>query len=177
MINKILYVLAVFVGVFLITGLLAPTEFSVEREITIAKPREQVFAFLTSLKNGQSWSPWKKLDPNMKAEYKGTDGTVGSVSSWDGNTAIGAGEQEIKSIVPNERIDLELRFSRPMQGASQVSFRTENSPVPHHTKVIWGMKSPSPFPSNVFCLLFNMPKKLGNDFEQGLANLKVLLEK
>ncbi len=41
---------------------------------------------------------------------KGVDGTVGAVSAWSGNREVGVGEEEIKKISQNERIDFELRF-------------------------------------------------------------------
>lgn len=34
-------------------------------------------------------------DPNMRKNFKGTDGTVGFCYAWDGNKKAGKGEQEI----------------------------------------------------------------------------------
>ena len=114
MAKKILIGLAAVVGVFaLVIGVLAaiaPTELHVEREVVIEKPVAVVFSDLLLVKNHDTWSPWFEKDPNLAKEYKGEDGTVGFVSSWSGNDEVGVGEQEIKKIAENQRIDYELRF-------------------------------------------------------------------
>ena len=39
------------------------------------------------------------MDPDLEKTYKGTDGTVGFVSSWDrNNEEVGTGELEIINI-------------------------------------------------------------------------------
>ena len=38
------------------------------------------------------------VDPDMKREFKGMDGTVGFIYAWNGNKRAGEGEQEIKTI-------------------------------------------------------------------------------
>jgi hypothetical protein len=176
MLKKILIALAALVGVIVVVGLLLPKDFVVEREIVIRRPKSAVFAQVKSLKSQNSWSPWGKLDPHMKLEYKGTDGTVGSISSWAGNKDVGIGEQEITNIVEGERVDAELRFKEPMQNTGYVYFVTE-ALSENETKVKWGMKGTSPFPINLLCLAMNMKGMIGKDFEKGLGSLKELLEK
>ncbi len=56
------------------------------------------------------------MDPNLKKDFRGTDGTVVFVFAWHGNKQAGEGEQEIKSIREGERLDLEIRFVRPFEG-------------------------------------------------------------
>lgn len=165
-----------FVGLFLVIGVFAPKEFSIEREVIVNKPKAVVFDYLRSLKSGQEWSPWSKRDPQIKIEFKGTDGTVGATSSWSGNREVGVGEQEIKSIVEGSRIDFELRFKEPMEDKSTGHLITE-SVSDHQTKVKWGMKGKSPFPKNIVCFIFNMKKSITTDFDSGLAQLKSNLEK
>src|SRR5688572_16407495 len=112
--KKILIGLAVFVSVIVLLvtflGVLAPKQFVVEREVLINKPKDFVFAELKQVRNHGNWSPWERKDPNLKKDYKGTDGTVGFVASWAGNKEVGVGEQEITNIIEGQRIDFELRF-------------------------------------------------------------------
>ena len=81
----VIYILALFVLVLLVLYLLAPANYDVSRTVTIALPSERVYEYLKYLKNQDQWSPWSQKDPDMQKGFRGTDGTVGAVSSWDGN--------------------------------------------------------------------------------------------
>ncbi|WP_254500404.1 hypothetical protein, partial [Salmonella enterica] len=70
-----------------------------EREITINKSRQEVYDYIKYLKNQNNFSKWAKMDPAMKTEFRGTDGTVGFVSAWESaKKDVGKGEQEIKNL-------------------------------------------------------------------------------
>jgi uncharacterized protein YndB with AHSA1/START domain len=173
--KKLGIALGVLVAIVLILGLVAPKDFSVEREVTIAQPKAVVFSYLKSLKNGAEWNPWAKKDPGIVHEYRGTDGTVGSVVAWSGNQEVGVGEQEIKNIVEGDRIDFELRFKKPWEGTNTAYLTTESA-GDNQTKVRWGMAGKTSFPFNVVCLLMNLGKRVEKDFDEGLNNLKRILE-
>src|SRR5690554_6331855 len=98
-INKILLVAVVIIAFPLVLALFVENEYAVEREITINRPKQEVFAYIKYLKNQDNFSKWAKMDPAMKKTYKGTDGTVGFVSAWESEQDdVGKGEQEIKII-------------------------------------------------------------------------------
>ena len=146
--KKIFIGLGIVAAIIVLIGFFAPP-MTVEREVVINKSEGQVFNYLARLKNQEQWSPWLKMDPEAKLKYKGGDARVGAISTWEGNDDLGAGEQEIKVIKKNERIDFELRFSRPMEGTSQGWFTTE--PVEgekNQTRVKWGFVNTE---SNFFC--------------------------
>ena len=172
--KKVLYVLIGLVVLVCIAGLVIPKDFVIERDVTINKPVDQVFPYLKSLKNQNEWSVWAKMDPNMKTEYRGTDGTVGFVSGWEGNDDVGKGEQEIKSIAEGQRIDIELRFMKPWEATNQVTFTTEAA-GDSQTRVKWAMAGRTPFPMNIMMVF--MRSSVEKDFATGLANLKSNLEK
>ena len=67
-----------------------------EREITIKKPRHEVFDYIKIPKNQENYNKWVMMDPNLKKDFRGTDGTVGFVFAWHGNKQAGEGEQENK---------------------------------------------------------------------------------
>src|SRR5690349_4391013 len=96
--KNILVILVVLVVVLLVTALFVKKDYTIEREVTINKPKTEVFDYIKYLKNQNEYSKWARLDPNMKKEFRGTDATVGFVSAWEGNKDVGKGEQEIKSI-------------------------------------------------------------------------------
>ena len=156
-------------------GVIAPKEIHVEREIVVERPKDPVFQYLKFLKNQNEWSPWEKKDPQMQKAYQGEDGTVGFISSWSGNDEVGVGEQEIKNIVEGERIETELRFKKPMEDTSMAYIATE-AIGENQTKVRWGMKNSVPFPGNIFFFVLNVPAKIGQDFDDGLGQLKTTIE-
>src|SRR5690349_7783079 len=80
--RRILIVLAILVAIPLVAGLFVNGSYAVERNITIAKPKQQVFDYVKFIKNQAEYSKWEKMDPAMKKEYRGTDGQVGFVSAW-----------------------------------------------------------------------------------------------
>jgi len=116
------------------------------------------------------------MDPNMKKEFRGIDGTVGFVSAWESdNKNVGKGEQEIKKISEGKRIDFELRFIKPFAGVAN-AYLTTDSRSKNETIVNWGFDSKMKYPMNLMLLFMNMDKMIGNDFETGLKNLKAVLE-
>lgn len=173
----ILFGLLSLVVLLLIIAAFVKKEYAVVREITIRKPKLLVFDYLKQLKNQDSFSKWALMDPNMKKEFKGTDGTVGFVSAWESKEKnVGKGEQEIMKITEGERIDFEIRFIKPFAGIANAYLSTE-SLSENETKVIWGFDSKMNFPMNLMLPLMNMDKVVGNDLGTGLTNLKNILEK
>ncbi len=180
MIKKILLaIVAVVVLLFACVVILAFTvsgDYKVEREVTINAPKSNVFDYVKHLKNQDTWGPWIKKDPAIKQEYRGTDGNTGFVSAWTSeNPEVGAGEQEIKSIAEGSRLDTEIRFKKPFESTSQAFITTEATGA-NTTKVKWGFTGSMPRPMNLMLLVMDMDKEVGKDFEDGLSNLKRILE-
>ncbi|MEO6669974.1 MAG: SRPBCC family protein [Ferruginibacter sp.] len=173
--KKILVVLIALVIVLLITALFVKKDYSIEREITINKPKTDVFNYIKYLKNQNDYSKWAKMDPNMQKTFSGTDATVGFVSAWEGNKDVGKGEQEIKGIKEGERVDFEIRFKKPMESVAQAHMTTA-AINDNQTKVSWVFSGHMPYPFNLM-RLFGMEKMVGNDLQTGLENLKAIQEK
>ncbi len=172
--KKILIVILILIAIPLVAALFIKKEYAVEREITINKPKQEVFDFIRYLKNQDHYSKWVMQDPNMKKDFRGTDGTVGFVYAWDGNRDAGKGEQELKKITGSDRTDVEVRFEKPFAGVADVHMTTE-SVSENQTRVRWGMAGKSKYPLN-FMNLF-MDNMLGKDLDKSLTNLKGILEK
>lgn len=170
-------VLLCLVVVVLLAAAVVKKDYSVERQITLNKPRQVVFDYAKYLKNQNQYSVWAKIDPNMKTDYRGTDGTVGFISAWDSRVKeAGKGEQEITGINDGKRIDYVLRFYAPMKSTDNafMSFESVNDSV---TNVKWGFYGKMKYPMNLSLLFLNMDAMLGKDLEGGLNNLKSILEK
>lgn len=168
--KRILIILAIIIAIPLIAALFVKREFTSEREITINKPREEVFDYIKHLNNQKNYDTWHKMDPEAKATTRGTDGTVGFVYAWDGEK-IGKGEQEITNIVEGERMDTKLRFKTPFESEASCYMLTE-AKGENQTVVKWGISGESPYPFNLMSLFFDM----GDGFDEGLQGLKTILE-
>ena len=171
----LLYILAVVVLLVIILALAAPKAYTLSRSIIIDRPIEEVFQYLKLIKNQNEWSPWKKKDPNMTQEFVGEDGKVGFISKWIGNKDVGEGEQEIMTIIENESIETQLRFFKPWKSQS-IGTLLVDKVDDDKTMVTWGFSGKNPIPFNIFMLFYNMDKTVGKDFEEGLNDLKQVLE-
>lgn len=173
---SILIIIVALLVLLLLIPLFSKKGYSIQREIVINRPKQQVFNYIKFLKNQDNFSKWVMTDPNMKKDFKGTDGTVGFVYAWDGNKKAGKGEQEIMRIAEGDRLDIEVRFIKPFEGIAQTPFSTV-AVAENQTKVIWGMSSAMKYPMNIVLLFMDMEKMLGKDLEISLSNLKNILER
>ena len=160
------------VVIICLLGLILPKDYTVARSTVINAPRPVVMDNIKSLKTMDEWSPWSKRDPNMKKEFAGTDGEVGSSLAWDGNDDVGKGKQEVAAVNDNT-VDLKLTFLEP-DSQADVNFTVADSA--DASKVTWSMHGKMPFPFNVMGLFMNMDEMIGKDFEEGLAGLKTMSE-
>jgi len=170
-------VLVGIIVLLLITGLFVDGNYAVEREVTINKPKQEVFDYVKYLKNQNQFSVWAKIDPAMKTEFRGEDGTVGFVSAWDSkDPKAGKGEQKITKIADGERIDYEIHFIEPMESTDS-AFMTFVALSDSTTTVKWGFFGKMKYPMNLMLLTMDMEKMLAPDLQNGLNNLKGILEK
>jgi len=174
--TTLLYIALGLIVLFALLALLAPKNYDVSRSIEIIRTKADVFDYIKYLKKQQEWSPWGKRDPMMVKKFTGVDGEVGAISYWNGNRDVGEGEQEITKIIEGERVEGELRFFKPFKSTSDCYLdvaESENG----KTKVTWGFKGNNKFPMSIMMLFMSMDKAVGKDFEEGLQNLKSILEK
>lgn len=172
----VVFILLGILALLILLAIIAPKKYEFKRSIIIDKPVSEVFQYVKLVKNQDYWSPWKKRDPSMKQSFTGTDGTIGFISKWESDhKQVGAGEQEIKNIIDQERVETELRFLKPWKSVSNAYLIT-NGVDDSKTEVIWGFKGVNKVPFNIMMLMYNMDKAVGKDFEEGLTSLKELLE-
>lgn len=168
-------IIVLLIAIPLVSALFISKDYSIEREIVIEKPAGDVFEYIKYLRNQDNFSKWALMDPDMKQEFAGTDGTVGFKSSWEGNRDVGKGEQTIVHIVEGKRIDYKIQFIEPFEAVADSYMSTE--PVSENqTKVTWAFSSTMPYPFNIMRVFMNLDEAIGEDLYVGLVNLKKILE-
>ena len=177
MIKKIALAIAatIVVAVLAIVGIAAtkPDTMVIERSTTINATAETILPLIENFHNWGQWSPWEKLDPDMKRTYSGKESGFGAVYEWDGNDEVGAGRMEITECSP-AKVSIKLDFLKPFEGHD----RTEIFPIKSGdaTKVVWRMTGENNMMCKIMQVFMDMDKMLGKDFETGLANMKQVAE-
>ncbi|TLD70961.1 polyketide cyclase [Phragmitibacter flavus] len=174
MIIKILIGLVIVLVILAIVIALQPADFRVTRSATMAAPPEGVFEQVDDLKKWEAWSPWAKMDATMKQTYEGPATGVGAISRWTGNAQVGEGSMTITESRPNELVGLKLQFLKPFVATNEVQFTFK--PEGDQTLVTWDMTGTNNFMAKGFNLIMNMEKMCGDQFNQGLASMKSIVE-
>ena len=168
------------VVVVLILGVLGfaatrPDELTVQRSISIKAEPAKIYPLRVDFRQWPAWSPWERLDPDMKRTLSGAPSGAGAVYAWDGSSKVGAGRMEIKEVTAPAQVRIQLNFIKPFEGHNVTDFAIV--PRGDTTEVTWLMRGPAPFVSKLMGVFVDMDKMIGKDFEQGLANLKAATEK
>ena len=174
MIRKILAGLGLLILLVLIVAAFQPDDLRVERQATIAAPAAVVFAKVNDFTQWPSWSPWEKLDPNMKRTLSGPTSGKGAIYAWTGNSDVGEGRMTITDSRPGELVRIHLEFIKPFAATNTTDFAFK--PEGGQTAVTWTMTGKNNYMSKLFGLFMNMDKMIGGDFERGLAQLKAVSE-
>jgi uncharacterized protein YndB with AHSA1/START domain len=149
--------------------------FSYERSDLIKAPAEKIFPLISTFEACKAWNPYDQKDPNMKRTIKGTDGQVGSIMEFEGNSEAGSGSLEIVNMVPNESMTLTLRMSKPFKAENKLVYRL--TPEGTGTRFSWQMSGDGGFMSKLMSTLIDCEKMVTKDFIVGIENLKKLAEK
>ena len=152
-----------------------PDTFRVQRTAVINASPEKVFACINDLHHWASWSPWERKDPAMKKSHSGSPQGTGAVLEWDGNKDVGTGRMEVLQSIPSSKILIQLDFFKPFEAHNTAEFTL--GPRAGSTEVTWTMYGPQPYMMKVMGFFCSPDKMVGKDFEAGLTNLKMLVEK
>ncbi len=168
----LIIVLAVVV-LAVVIGLLGPAHSHLERKTVIAAPATVVWDHVKSLKAGNEWSPFLAMEPTTKVTYEGTDGEVGSKTSWAGEQ-VGRGEQAVSDVQPGKHIGMDLHFMEPFEAKAKSAI--DLVPKGDSTEVTWSFDSDNGFISRIIYVFKDMDDLMGPDFASGLARLKSMCE-
>ena len=175
MIKTVLLVVVAAIALLLAYAATRPDTFRVERSRVIAAPPEQLYGLIHNLRQFNTWNPYARKDPAMKADYSGAAAGPGAVFDFHGNKEVGRGRISITGASVPSSVTMQLDMWEPFEGHNEVTFTL--APDGAGTKVTWAMHGPSAFITKLMGIFFNMDQMIGKDFEAGLANLKQLAEK
>jgi len=167
---------AAVVAVFLIVVAMQPADFKVERSATMRAPAPAAFAQVNDFQNWQAWSPWEKVDPALKRHYEGPKAGTGAVYAWQGNKDVGEGRMTITDSKPAELVRIKLEFFKPFAATNSAEFSFKPAGA-DSTAVTWTMTGQNNFLSKAICLFVDMDKMVGGMFEQGLTQMKTVVER
>ena len=174
MFKTIAIVVVVAIAAILVYAATLPDDFRVQRTTSIKAPPEKIFPIINDLHRWGSWSPWEKMDPEMKRTYSGAAAGKSAAYAWQGNRKVGEGRMEIVEASPPSKITIKLDFIKPFEGHNTAEFTLE--PKGDSTNVTWTMYGPSVYVAKVMGVFVSMDKMIGKEFETGLANLKSVAE-
>lgn len=154
---------------FVVVVLLQPGTFRIERSRDVAAPSWVVFNVVNNFHRWPAWSPWEKLDPNMKKQHSGSETGAGAVYEWSGNNDVGKGRMTITESTPPEKISIKLEFMEPFEATNTTLFSF--TPKGKGTTVTWAMEGQNDFMGKAMSLFMDMDAMVGKDFEAGLLQL------
>lgn len=171
---KVIFILLLVLAVIFVMGsFFLPKSYRVERRISIQAPDSVVFKNIANFNEFIKWNPWTRMDPNAKVEIDGAIETVGHHYVWRGEKT-GTGEMKILSLARNEKVNMELKFIKPMKSMAMTNFDI----VPeanNRTTVVWVINGENKNIVGKWMSLF-MDRMIGRDFDDGLKNLKEISE-
>lgn len=173
MILNILFILAALAAAFAILVASRPSEFRISRSAVIFAPPSAAFVLVNDLRRWPEWSPWAKMDPEARYSYEGPSSGVGAATSWAGRKT-GEGSMTITESRPDRFVRFRLEFVKPFRASNTAEFNFTSEGG--QTVVAWTMTGRNSFVCKAMGLILNCEKMCGNQFEQGLADLKLLAE-
>jgi uncharacterized protein YndB with AHSA1/START domain len=164
-------VVGVFIVILVIVVTMQPSEAHLEKSIVINAPSATIFPYVSNLKKFNEWSPWDKMDPDVKHTYEGTEGTVGSKMNWNG-PKTDTGSMWVEEIDPDKSVKMGLQFGN-FDAKYHCKFIL--SPEGTSTKVTWTYDGPNDGLTGKALWVF-MGTLLGTQFQDGLKDLKAMVE-
>jgi len=173
----IMIIIVLIALAIIILGVYLKNEYLIRREITIHKPKDEVFNYIKYLKNQNEYSYFNRKDLETIKSYSGTDGEVGFTYSWSSKiNSIGTGTQTISKIIKGEEMCSTIQFTKPLPLKSLAIIKlTEINE--NQTKVTWTFSSIYKFPLNIIIYFADLEKLIGTDLASSLVTLKENLER
>lgn len=156
-------------------GYVLPESAHVERSVRIEAPPQAVFPYVNDFRNFNLWAPWAAMDPDIEYSFTGPETGIGSRMAWESdNPDVGSGSQLIVESKPSERVTTRLDFGA--RGTATAYFDIDPA-TGDASEVTWGFDAE--FGNDIIGRYFGvmMERWVGGDYEQGLQNLKELVEK
>jgi hypothetical protein len=143
-----------------------PSEAHIEKSIIINAPASSIFPEISNYKNFNVWSPWARMDPEVKQTLKGADASLGSRMNWN------RPKQWIEEIEENKRVKNGISFG-DYDGKfySEFTLTAEGE----RTRVTWTYDGTNNDLGRKAMWVI-MGTMLSSQYEQGLRDLKKVVE-
>ena len=174
MLKKLFVCVALLVIAILGYAATRPNHFRYERSGLINATPAVIFPYLNSFKLGSQWSPWEKVDPNMKKTYSGPDAGPGAMLAFAGNSEAGEGKLQILKSETNSVVDLQLEMIKPFAAINFIQYKL--TPEASGTRFTWTMYGEANFLSKLVGVFIDCGKMIQDKFAEGIANLTRLTE-
>jgi hypothetical protein len=171
--KKISIIFIGIVAVVLLVPVFLKSTFLIQRSLVIPMPTSEIYKAVSDYNTWKNWSVWSLNDPEQNVTISGAPGQVGHAQEWDGKKN-GKGKQTISALVQDKEVTFALEFLDPSPMISTAKIALEQ--VEGGTKVTWSNEGELDYPVGRYFGFF-LDGMIGPDFEKGLSNLKVYLEK
>jgi len=173
-IKGILITIVVLAVAYIVTALITPKSYTVERSVEINAPSDIIFEKVSLFSNWNSWSPWKEQDPTSTYQLNGEDGIIGTTYSWSGDAEkTGTGGMTITEVTKNSKFAYDLAFTAPWQSSSKGHFSlSETNGV---TTLTWADAGDIPFLDRPMMYFMDLEGMMGPMFERGLFKIDSLV--
>lgn len=171
MVRNIVIGLVVLIVAAVGGSFLMPQQVHVERSIVISASPDQVFEVVNDVTRAKDWGVWYRRDPNLQLTLEGPPEGVGAKINWKSATE-GDGSQEITESTPFSSVKTKLDFGA--NGAANANFVLETAEG--GTKVIWSFDTDVGMNPVMRYMGVMFDSWVGKDYEEGLQNLKKLVE-
>lgn len=171
--NLVLGTMALIV-VLIGVGLSLPDQARIERSVLIRAPAAEIFAVLNGFDRVGAWSPWTALDPKMQFAPEGPSQGLGARLRWfSEHPSVGSGQQQIVESETDRRVRLRIDYTG-FDGDNHSTFTL--APEGEGTRVVWVYETG--FKGNLIGRYIGLmlEGRVGTFYEQGLLNLKMLVE-
>lgn len=130
---------------------------------------------MRQLKKEKQWMPWFSRDYNGVLKYKGDDGKLDALLYWKGHKRFYEGTQKIVKLNQGKIIETRFLVVRPVR-IVLLEYKGLKEIDENKTKIVWGVRGGLGFPLSIIALIHPVDKAYGKNLEEGLKNLKTILE-
>lgn len=149
--------------------------YDLSHTVVINKPKMEVYSYLRQLWLQPNWMPWYARAKHLEVKFKGEVGELGETSYWKGKSKLGEGIQKTVKIKEGKVYESQVVFLKPTK-IQLLNYMAVKEIEPGKTKMVWGIRGIHRFPVSIIMHFYGIEKALGKDFEEGLFNLKKILE-
>ncbi|MEM7400349.1 MAG: SRPBCC family protein [Pseudomonadota bacterium] len=155
-----------------VIGYFLPTNYSVHKTKTISSSTEHIHEYVGDLKKWQEWTAWKGDDPEIEIMLGETTTGIGASQSWI--DSHGGGALIFTSWSPENGIEYDLVFDGgKFKSISTIQYKKASNT---RTRVHWNLEGDMKIPIIGGYMALYFKYFIGDMFQQGLDQLKVIVE-